>query len=125
MFIGIKDMVKIGIGPSSSHTMGPMSAASRFIENLTVYAASGANIDHIQARIHGSLAFTGKGHATDRAIFLGLMGFVPASLDPAKVAEYEAALMAEKQINHEGLGIIRFDPETDLIFDYDVTIIVK
>ena len=122
MFIGIKDMFKIGIGPSSSHTMGPMSAASRFIENLTVYAASGANIDHIQARIHGSLAFTGKGHATDRAIFLGLMGFVPASLDPAKVAEYEAALMAEKQINHEGLGIIRFDPETDLIFDYDVTL---
>ena len=64
MFIGIKDMFKIGIGPSSSHTMGPMSAASRFIQNLAAHAATkGVEIDHIQARIHGSLAFTGKGHA--------------------------------------------------------------
>ena len=121
MFIGIKDMFKIGIGPSSSHTMGPMSAASRFIQNLASHAATkGVAIDHIQARIHGSLAFTGKGHATDRAIILGLMGFVPASLDPAKVAEYEAALMAEKHLHHDQLGKMRFDPESDLIFDYDV-----
>ncbi len=121
MFIGIKDMFKIGIGPSSSHTMGPMSAASRFIQNLAAHAETKAvAIDHIQACIHGSLAFTGKGHATDRAIFLGLMGFIPASLDPAKVAEYEAALMAEKHLHHDQLGKMRFDPETDLIFDYDV-----
>ncbi len=121
MFIGIKDMFKIGIGPSSSHTMGPMSAASRFIQNLAAHAETKAvAIDHIQACIHGSLAFTGKGHATDRAIFLGLMGFIPASLDPAKVAEYEASLMAEKHLHHDQLGKMRFDPETDLIFDYDV-----
>ena len=120
MFVGIKDMFKIGIGPSSSHTMGPMSAAHRFLENLAQFVEQyGVKVDHIQARIHGSLAFTGKGHATDRAIFLGLMGFVPATLDPAKVASYEAALMADQQITHPGLGNIRFAPETDLIFDYD------
>ncbi len=123
MFIGIKDMFKIGIGPSSSHTMGPMSAASQFIQNLAAHAAAtDSAVAHVEARIHGSLAFTGKGHATDRAIFLGLMGFVPATLDPKKVAEYEAALMAEKYLHHDDLGKMRFDPETDLIFDYDVVL---
>jgi len=123
MFIGIKDMFKIGIGPSSSHTMGPMSAASQFIQNLAAHAgATDSAVAHVEARIHGSLAFTGKGHATDRAIFLGLMGFVPATLDPKKVAEYEAALMAEKLLNHDDLGKMRFDPEADLIFDYDVVL---
>ena len=123
MFIGIKDMFKIGIGPSSSHTMGPMSAASQFIQNLAAHAAAtDSAVAHVEARIHGSLAFTGKGHATDRAIFLGLMGFIPATLNPKKVAEYEAALMAEKYLHHDDLGKMRFDPETDLIFDYDVVL---
>ena len=123
MFIGIKDMFKIGIGPSSSHTMGPMSAASQFIQNLAAHAAAtDSAVALVEARIHGSLAFTGKGHATDRAIFLGLMGFVPATLDPKKVAEYEAALMAEKHLHHDDLGKMRFDPEIDLIFDYDVVL---
>ena len=123
MFIGIRDMFKIGIGPSSSHTMGPMSAASQFIQNLAAHAAAtDSAVAHVEARIHGSLAFTGKGHATDRAIFLGLMGFIPATLNPKKVAEYEAALMAEKYLHHDDLGKMRFDPETDLIFDYDVVL---
>ena len=116
MFIGIMDMFKIGIGPSSSHTMGPMSAAYRFMQGLT--ADNGIPI-HIQARLHGSLAFTGKGHASDRAVCLGMMGFVPATLDPAEVDRYEAALKAEKQVHHPQFGTLRFDPETDVIFDYD------
>ena len=121
MFIGIKDMFKVGIGPSSSHTMGPMSAAHRFLENLAKYADDHkVTISHVQARLHGSLAFTGKGHASDRAIFLGLMGFVPATLDPGQVSTYEAALMADKALQHSTLGVIRFDPKADLIFDYDV-----
>ena len=123
MFIGIKDMFKIGIGPSSSHTMGPMSAAYRFLENLADHAQeTGVHVAHLQAHIHGSLAFTGKGHATDRAIFLGLMGFVPATLDPAQVASYEAALMAEQKIHHDRLGEMRFAPDQDLIFDYDTVL---
>ena len=121
MFIGITDMFKIGIGPSSSHTMGPMSAGHRFLANLEQHVTEEKlTVSHVQASIHGSLAFTGKGHATDRAIFLGLMGFVPATLDPAKVSSYEAALMAEKELRHPTLGRMRFDPEADLIFDYDM-----
>ena len=70
MFIGITDIFKIGIGPSSSHTMGPMSAASRFLSSLADKPkAKTANALHIQARLHGSLAFTGIGHGSDRAIF--------------------------------------------------------
>ena len=120
MFVGITDIFKIGIGPSSSHTMGPMSAAHRFLENLVSHCQDTAcQPTHLQARIHGSLAFTGKGHATDRAIYLGLMGFVPATLDPAQVEAYEARLQADKQIDHPVLGMMAFHPEQDLIFDYD------
>ena len=120
MFVGITDIFKIGIGPSSSHTMGPMSAAHRFLENLVSHCKDKAEQPtHLQARIHGSLAFTGKGHATDRAIYLGLMGFVPATLDPAQVNDYEARLMQDKKIDHPNLGVMSFHPEQDLIFDYD------
>ena len=120
MFVGITDIFKIGIGPSSSHTMGPMSAAHRFLENLvSTYQDNARQPAHLQARIHGSLAFTGKGHATDRAIYLGLMGFVPATLDPAQVDDCEARLMKDKEIHHPALGVMAFDPEQDLIFDYD------
>ena len=123
MFVGISDIFKLGIGPSSSHTMGPMTAGYRFLENLSVISKQNdQKIAHIQSSIHGSLAFTGKGHASDRAIFLGLMGFQPATLDPAKVDAYEAALKTDKKLHHSAMGEIRFDPETDLIFDYDVVL---
>ncbi|EKD38262.1 MAG: hypothetical protein ACD_75C00797G0001, partial [uncultured bacterium] len=71
MFISVFDIFKIGIGPSSSHTMGPMTAAMLFLQAL---AETGAKADRIRVSLHGSLAFTGKGHATDRAIILGLAG---------------------------------------------------
>ena len=101
MFVGITDIFKIGIGPSSSHTMGPMSAGSSLLgEPCLSLQRHSSQPTHLQARIHGSLAFTGKGHATDRAIYLGLMGFVPATLDPAQVDAYEARLQADKQIDH-------------------------
>ena len=75
MFLSVFDMFKVGIGPSSSHTMGPMVAAARFLDVLrgSPFAAAG-----LQASLHGSLAFTGVGHATDRATILGLAGFEPA-----------------------------------------------
>ncbi|MGC6535836.1 MAG: L-serine ammonia-lyase [Candidatus Puniceispirillaceae bacterium] len=121
MFVGISDIFKIGVGPSSSHTMGPMSAGFRFLKTLCDRQKDFRKpIHHIRVSIHGSLAFTGKGHATDRAIFLGLLGFEPASLDAKKVARYEADLHSQKIINHSQLGQLHFDPETDLIFDYDV-----
>ncbi len=81
MFLSVFDMFKIGIGPSSSHTMGPMVAAARFLDMLkkSPFRAAG-----LRASLHGSLAFTGVGHASDRATILGLAGFVPATYEHAR-----------------------------------------
>lgn len=116
MFLSVFDLFKVGVGPSSSHTMGPMVAAARFLDALRglPFHAYG-----LRASLHGSLAFTGKGHATDRATILGLAGFVPETMD-AKAAE--AALAANrdsKTLSPEGLGDLAFDPDADLRFDYD------
>ena len=120
MFIGITDIFKIGIGPSSSHTMGPMSAASRFLSSLADKPkAKTANALHIQARLHGSLAFTGIGHGSDRAIFLGLMGYLPDTLDIDKIDELLTQLRTEKSLSLDAFNSVHFDPERDLIFDYD------
>jgi L-serine dehydratase len=69
MFLSVFEMFKIGIGPSSSHTMGPMVAAARFLDMMR---ASPFSFSGVRASLHGSLAFTGVGHATDRATILGL-----------------------------------------------------
>lgn len=96
--------------------MGPMLAAARFLEDLKIHEVKDPLI--IQATLYGSLAFTGKGHATDKAIYLGLMGFVPATLIPSEVEGHVEKLKQDKAIHVEGLPDIKFDPETDLIFDY-------
>ena len=88
MFLSVFDMFKVGVGPSSSHTMGPMVAAARFLDTLR---ASPFHPAGLRASLHGSLAFTGVGHATDRATILGLAGFEPATYDAEKA---EAALAA-------------------------------
>src|SRR5690606_14437987 len=97
-FLSIFDVFKIGVGPSSSHTMGPMSAAGRFLTELNRLdrpRAVGARPAAITATMHGSLAFTGVGHGTGRAVILGLCGHLPASVDPdqmdAIIAEVEAS----------------------------------
>ncbi|MEG6508595.1 L-serine ammonia-lyase [Methyloligella sp. 2.7D] len=117
MFLSVFDIFKIGIGPSSSHTMGPMTAAQRFLAALRALPSANA-ISHVQARLYGSLAFTGKGHCSDRAILLGLLGYEPATFDVAEADERIALLRQEKIFHPAGLPAIRFDPETDLIFDY-------
>ena len=117
MFISIFDIFKIGIGPSSSHTMGPMVACSRFLTSLRSTRTDDTPV-HIRVNLHGSLAFTGKGHATDRAIALGLLGFTPETLDPEKVEALYTDLQKTKEIRSPGFFPILFDPETDLIFDY-------
>ena len=116
MFLSVFDMFKIGVGPSSSHTMGPMVAAARFLDMMR---ASPFRFAGLRASLHGSLAFTGVGHATDRATILGLAGFRPDSYD-AEAAEAALARIREtRQVCPEGLGDLGFDPETDLVFDYD------
>lgn len=115
MFLSVFDMFKIGVGPSSSHTMGPMVAGARFLEALRAlpFAARG-----LRASLHGSLAFTGRGHATDRATILGLAGFDPASYDMEKAEGALAQIAQDKLIHAQGLAPLAFDPARDLIFDY-------
>ena len=115
MFLSVFDMFKIGVGPSSSHTMGPMVAGARFLEVVRAlpFAAHG-----LRARLHGSLAFTGKGHATDRAVILGLAGMMPETYD-AGLAEVILRENIETQtLTPPDLGPLVFNPERDLIFDY-------
>lgn len=115
MFLSVFDMFKVGVGPSSSHTMGPMVAGARFLEALRT---SPFHAHGLRATLHGSLAFTGVGHATDRATILGLAGFEPATYDAAKADATLAAISATKTIDAPGLGTLHFDPERDLVFDY-------
>jgi L-serine dehydratase len=119
MFLSIFDIFKIGVGPSSSHTMGPMVAASRFLDELrTGLKAQPDGSLRLRASLHGSLAFTGRGHATDRAVILGLMGFLPATIDPDEAQAREAELRRDGTIALPGLPPLQFKPETDLIFDF-------
>jgi L-serine dehydratase len=115
MFLSVFDMFKVGVGPSSSHTMGPMVAAGRFLDLMRVSPFVPAGV---RASLHGSLAFTGVGHATDRATILGLAGFLPESYHAEKAEETLAAIRAQKLVQPEGLPPLAFDPEKDLVFDY-------
>jgi L-serine dehydratase len=115
MFLSVFDVFKVGIGPSSSHTMGPMVAAARFLEHLRTRPF---RVHGLRARLHGSLAFTGVGHATDRAVILGLAGFMPDSYDADRAEAALALIQTRHQIDAPGLGALRFEPARDLIFDY-------
>ncbi|MBV0892011.1 L-serine ammonia-lyase [Paracoccus sp. Z118] len=116
MFLSVFDLFKVGVGPSSSHTMGPMVAAARFLDSLR---AAPFRPHGLRASLHGSLAFTGKGHATDRATILGLAGFTPDSMDREQADAALAENIRTKTLSPEGLGTLKFDPETDLIFDFE------
>jgi L-serine dehydratase len=115
MFLSVFDMFKIGIGPSSSHTMGPMVAANRFLETLK---HSPFNFSGIRVTLYGSLAFTGKGHATDHAIILGLAGFSPENYDREASEKVLLEISDKKFITSSDLGKLSFSPQTDLKFDY-------
>lgn len=116
MFVSVFEMFKIGIGPSSSHTMGPMVAAAHFLDLLrgSPFQARG-----LKASLHGSLAFTGIGHATDRAVILGLAGFHPETYDYALAETRLAEISSRRVIASEDLGDLAFDPQKDLVFNYD------
>ncbi|MDO8984796.1 L-serine ammonia-lyase [Cypionkella sp.] len=115
MFLSVFDMFKVGVGPSSSHTMGPMVAAARFLDLMR---ASPFKFGGVKASLHGSLAFTGIGHATDRATILGLAGFHPATYDAAKADTVLAAITETNTIHADGLPPLHFNPKADLTFDY-------
>ena len=119
MFLSVFEMFKVGIGPSSSHTMGPMVAAARFLDLMR---ASPFQFAGVRASLHGSLAFTGIGHATDRATILGLAGFLPDSYDHTKAEATLAAINTDRTLTPTGLPRLAFDPKTDMIFDYEMAL---
>ena len=125
LFLSVFDLFKIGIGPSSSHTMGPMTAASRFLEEVLSGEwprPAGARVARLGASLHGSLAFTGVGHGTDRAVILGLTGETPITVDPDKADAIVDRIRREKVIAPPGHPTYRFDPATDLVLDKKVAL---
>ena len=115
MIISIFDLFSIGIGPSSSHTVGPMIAAYEFIEMLTDTQEL-FKVNSIEVKLYGSLALTGKGHATDLAVLNGLSGFKPDTVEPGNILPLFEKVHKEKTINLNQIHTIHFDPESNLIF---------
>src|SRR5512138_3219885 len=97
MAVSTFDIFKIGIGPSSSHTVGPMRAARRFAERLQADGQLAATAS-VKVELFGSLGFTGKGHGSDRAVLLGLEGDEPATVDVDSVAPRVARAVQSKRI---------------------------
>lgn len=116
MTLSLFDLFKIGIGPSSSHTVGPMVAARRFLDELSV-AGELPQVKRIRVDLFGSLALTGKGHSTDSAVILGLLGERPDQIDPANVASLLDAVATTKQIKLASSTLVEFTVETDLCFN--------
>ncbi|MBT1154871.1 L-serine ammonia-lyase [Aminobacter anthyllidis] len=120
MFLSVFDLFKIGIGPSSSHTMGPMTAAARFLDEILTGdwpRPAGAKVDRVGASLHGSLAYTGVGHGTDRAVMLGLYGLTPVTVDPDQTDGIVEQISRDKRVSPEGHPSYRFDPGIDLVLD--------
>lgn len=115
--ISVFDIFKIGIGPSSSHTMGPWRAAQRFLQEIDI-----ERVRSVQATLYGSLAKTGKGHGTDLAVLLGLNGDDPVTIPVEAVQPTIDRINTEKMIRLGGVREIPFDPEADVIFLYDQTL---
>jgi len=116
--LSVLDIFRIGIGPSSSHTVGPIRIAKRFGESLRRKDRLRRTV-HIVVELQGSLALTGKGHATPKAVILGLLGLEPETLDPLTADADMAAVYKDKKLQLLGEREIAFDPETDLVFDFD------
>lgn len=118
MVISIFDLFSIGIGPSSSHTVGPMKAAREFA--LSLEAKSLLTRTHrIKIELFGSLAFTGKGHGTDHAILAGLEGFIPSTINPESIQPRAAQIAQEKRINLLGKHLVQFSVEQDFEFNFN------
>ena len=120
MFLSVFDVFKIGIGPSSSHTMGPMTAANAFLK-LILSAdwprPSGAKVTAIKASLHGSLAYTGIGHGSDRAVILGLTGESAETVDPDRMDEIVAEVERTGKIHPPGHPEYDFRPADALVLD--------
>ncbi|EPP5156775.1 L-serine ammonia-lyase [Acinetobacter baumannii] len=115
MFISVFDLFKIGIGPSSSHTVGPMRAAYSFVEDLLKQDDLQATV-RVQVKLYGSLSATGVGHATDKAVLLGLMGFDPEHIDTQVSTSLIEDVLENKAIQLNQQKTISFDYKHDVLF---------
>ena len=121
MKTSIFDLFKTGIGPSSSHTVGPMRAARQFVETLAQMGDL-AKTSRLVVDLYGSLALTGIGHGTDRAVLLGLAGEKPQEVDPNQIGSIIGTIRSTKELKLLGSQHIEFDESKDLVFHRDTVL---
>ena len=115
MTVSVFDLFSVGIGPSSSHTVGPMRAARRFAELLAADTCLSA-VSKVDVELLGSLALTGTGHGTDRAVLMGLEGEAPETIDVERIADRVAEIAERRELSLLGHHRIGFDPEEAIAF---------
>ncbi len=120
MFISVLELFKIGIGPSSSHTIGPMTAARDFMARVAKLPPQGES--HIRCTLKGSLAFTGKGHGTDAAILLGLHGYEAGALSGLDMQQLTGQFQSRHRLTSIEKPAIFFSRDDDIIFDLGETL---
>ena len=117
--LSVLELFRIGIGPSSSHTLGPIRIGKRFLEELKQHNEL-VQVAKVVVELQGSLALTGKGHATPKAVVLGLFGLDPETLDPDEADALVARVAQERRVSLLGAHTIAFDPDANIVFAYDV-----
>ncbi len=117
MAVSVFDLFKIGIGPSSSHTVGPMRAAARFVEQWLEAQGALDKVCRLRAELYGSLALTGRGHGTDKAVMLGFEGQHPDTVNPDDIPATLERIRGSQRINLLGKREIEFEEKRDLIFN--------
>ncbi len=117
MAVSTFDLYKIGIGPSSSHTVGPMRAAARFVEHHLAEAGRLDDVARVRAEVFGSLALTGRGHGTDKAVLMGLEGHWPNRIDPDLIPAALERIRGSKSIRLHGQREIAFNEKSDLVMN--------
>src|SRR6185312_1062411 len=117
MAVSVFDLFKIGIGPSSSHTVGPMRAAARFAERWLEEKGVLDRVARVRAELYGSLAMTGRGHGTDKAVLLGFEGQHPDTVDPDLIPETLKRIRTTQRLRLLGKREIAFDEKADLVFN--------
>jgi L-serine dehydratase len=117
MAVSTFDLFKIGIGPSSSHTVGPMRAAARFVQKWLNESGRLGDTLRVRAEVFGSLALTGRGHGTDKAVLMGLEGHMPNAIDPDLIPAALARIRGEKKLMLLGRHAIDFDEKRDLVMN--------
>jgi L-serine dehydratase len=117
MAVSTFDLYKIGIGPSSSHTVGPMRAGARFVVRWLAEPGRLHEVVRVRAEVFGSLALTGRGHGTDKALMMGLEGHMPNRIDPDIIPDALTRIRGERRLRLGGTHEIDFDEKRDLVMN--------